>query len=326
MTTPPIPPGDNSPGDNSPSVQPTTEAIYYRASSLGSCTRRLLASRLRYDAQSPPPQLQAAFDQGHALEPAILYKLAKEEGWILDSPQKELELHLGWNDYEQSLIVRGHVDAMGIPPFATKRIPVDAKAFASSTMARFLAEGIEAFPHYSYQQSAYALAAGCDSFCLALYNKGTEQLVVKVYDTLPISYEEIQEKVFQVEALVAGGDPTDAPCSNDWGCPYSYLHDTKQTDSIPDPAIPLLENYLTAKHKVDTYKKVMDVLKGQITELIEYTDDLRTFSSPIATITVKDNPKRLNTQMVKELLTEAGLDVDDYYTPGEGVQLVIKEK
>jgi hypothetical protein len=247
-------------------------------------------------------------------------------GWILGSPQKELTLHVGWNEQEQSLILRGHVDAMGIPPFNTKAIPVDAKAFSSSTMARFLAEGIDRFPHYSYQQSGYALAAGTESFCLALYNKDTDELTIKVYDSLPITYEDIQSKIFQVEALVAGGDPTDAPCSSDWGCPYSYLHDAKAVDSIPDESIPLLENYLTAKKKVDTYKKVMEVLKGQIIPTIPYDDELRTFTSPICTITVKDNPKRMNTQKVKELLTEAGLDIDEFYTPGEGVQMVIKEK
>lgn len=312
---------------DAPAVTVTSDSIIYRASSLGSCFRRLWAARSQLGAQSPPESLQKTFDKGHELEGMILDKLAREFQWVLTDYQKEVSLHVGTNHEGRELYVLGHVDALGTGPGGGHFMPVDAKSFAQSTMDNFLANGIRSFPHYSWQQSAYAVGLGVERFCLPLYNKETGELTVKVYDTLPHSYEDIQDRIFQVEQYMEDRtEMSSIPCTGDWGCPYSYLHDTKPVDIIPDAAFPLINNYLLAKKKIDTYKTVQKVLAIQLQSLLPYTEDLRTFSSPSASVSIVNNPKRMDTQKVKELLTAAGEDLDEYYVPGEGVHIVVKEK
>lgn len=309
---------------DAPAVQVTDDSVIYRASALGSCERRLLAARLGFDPKPPPAKLQAAYDEGHRLEPIILKRLEDDYHWVLEQHQAEMQLHLGTGPDGRELYIVGHVDCLGTPPGGKHWMPVDAKAFAQSTLQDFLAAGLLAFPHYAWQQSCYCEGFHTENFCLPLYNKDTDTMRVKVYDTHPYSYEDIQERVYHIEGLVKFADVINVPCSADWGCPYDYLHDRKPVDTLPDELAQLVRNYLTVKHKLDAYTKARSVLA----ELIQkgLPQDGTTFRGEDATVSLVNNSKRIDTQKVKELLVEAGLDPDDYYTPGEGQHIVVKEK
>lgn len=314
---------------DAPSVLVTDTRITYRASTLGSCLRRLLASRLGMDATPPPESLQKVFDEGHVLEPVILQKLV-ELGWVLEpgSAQKEMNLHLG-NNGTQELYLSGHIDALGTPPGGKHYVPIDAKAFAQSTMDNFLGNGIEAFPHYAWQMSAYCEGFGTNGFAMPLYNKATKELTVREFPSHPYSYEDIQNRIYTIEEYAADHvSVMSLPCPQDWGCPYAYLHEGRSVDAIPDAATPLLDSYLLAKRKRDTYAKAVDALAGSILKVLPYTDDLRSFSRAGITISVQSAGRRMNTQKVKELLVQAGLDVDEYYTESDPskVHIVVKEK
>jgi hypothetical protein len=308
------------------SVICTADRITYRASSFGYCIRRLVAARLGYDAKPPPARLQQAFDEGHELEPIILETLVEDYGWQLEQPQAEMSLHLGTGPDGRELYIDGHVDALGTQPGGSHWMPVDAKAFAQSTMDDFLASGLLAYPHYAWQQSAYCEGFGSDPFCLPLWNKATQQLTVKVYDTHPYTYDDIQERIYDIEERATAPEAlTDIECPGSWGCPYDYLHDARPVDRLPDELASVLSSYLLARRKAATYATAQKVLAGVIQKGLP-EDGTSTFEGEGATVSLVNNGKRINTQKVKELLTEAGLDPDDYYTPGEGKHITVKEK
>jgi hypothetical protein len=313
---------------DAPTVAVSDGKVLYRASALGGCKRRLLAARLGYDPKPPPARLQQAFARGHELEPTILALLETNYGWTLESGsnQASMELHLGSGPDGRELYVVGHVDALGTPPGGTHYMPVDAKAFAQSTMDSFLADGILAFPHYAWQQSAYCEGFGVNKFCLPLYNKDTKQLTVKVYETHPYSYDDIQARVYEIEELAAAHyDITTVQCDASWGCPYDYLHDVKTPDQLPEALTALVNNYLLASRKAAAFAKAKKVLADLIADGLP-DDGGTTFVGETATVSIVNNPKRMDTQKVKELLTEANLPLDDYYIQGEGTHITIKEK
>ncbi len=295
--------------------------VYYRASALGSCLRALWAARTGHTPSSPPKTLQAAFDKGHELEPVIL-KLLEDEGWTLTDPQKEIVFHVGTNGHSQQLYVVGHVDSLGTPPGGRHHIPVDAKSFAQSTLDDFLGNGIESFPHYSWQQSAYAVGLGVDSFCLPLYNKDTGELTIKVYDSLPHSYEDIQSRIFQVEEFTEM--PTE--CDNRWGCPFSYLHDTPEAATLTPQQQKMATTALQIKRRQDILDKARKAILTGLQDDLTYTDTRRTFTGDGVTVSIVKNPKRFDQQKAKEVLTDKGEDINDYYVDGNGESIRVKEK
>jgi hypothetical protein len=313
---------------DAPIVQVTNDRVVYRASAIGNCLRALCAARLSYNPQPPPPALQKAYDEGHKYEPIALAKLQQEHGWRLEgnSEQHEVILNLGITGGRRIDIV-GHVDALGRPPGAPNFMPIDVKSFSQTSVDDFLGNSL--FPHgYDWQQSVYALALGRDNFCLPLYNKDTGELTVKIYDTLPHTYEEIADRIAKIELFCASTPElvSSVECPSSWGCPYSYLHDAKPVAPIPVPALDLIPAYQIAKRKVDAFTEAKKILSDKILSNLPYDDYLRIFTGQGLILSVVNNSRRMNVQKIRELLVEAGLDPDDYYTPGEGVQLRLKEK
>jgi hypothetical protein len=311
---------------DAPIVYTDNNNIYYRASALGSCLRALWAARSNFTPKPPPPALQKVFDEGHFLEPTILALLVSR-GWKIWAPQKEVTLHVGTIASGQQLYVIGHVDALGQRPTDPTFMPVDAKAFSQSTMDSFLGNGIASFPHYAWQQSVYAIALGREQFCLPLFNKETEELTIKVYDSLPYNYEDIQDRVFMVEGLYESTtDPTTIDCPGSWGCPFHYLHDAASVDSLSAEQQQMALTHLALKRKIDTLSTARSTIGSALQSSLNYSDGLRTFNGEGVQVTVVSNPKRFNQQKAKEVLTQKGEDVNDYYIESDGESIRVKEK
>ena len=126
-------------------------------------------------------------------------------------------------------------------------------------------------------------------------------------DELPITYDQIQDRIYQVESLFLSKTPvTDVPCSGDWGCPYAYLHDTKPVDELAESIQARVCTYLKLKRKIDSLTNARKTIGDTILRDIPFSDDVRTFIGGGYTVSVVNNGKRIDTQKVKELLTEAG--------------------
>lgn len=316
---------------DAPIVTVTDTQIIYRASALGMCKRALYAARMRENPMSPPPALQRVFDQGHELEAGILYALAKDEGWVIDpdSEQRTLEISITETGGRE-VVVRGHVDAVGFNPLADDQtpMPIDAKAFSQSTLDKFLTEGINAFPHYAWQMSFYALAMDTESFCMPLWNKDENNLTVKVFHSLPYDQNDIFHRIAEIEVLAAESDriPYDAvDCLGTWGCPFRYLHDEKEVGTLDERLAQQVEKYWALSNEIKTLETRKKDLAKLLIEILNKDDDLRHFKNAIYSVNLVSNPKRLNIKAIKELIVDAGLDINDYYTPGEGLSLRVKK-
>jgi hypothetical protein len=288
--------------------------INYRASALGGCLKRLWASRMQYAPKPPPANMQKVFDEGTELEPIILKKVHDEYDIKLYDHQKEIKFYVG-DSVDKPVFIVGHIDACD-----HNNVPIDAKAFSQSTWDKFYSQGIEAFPYYLWQGWAYAYGMNAPGFRLAIYNKDTEELRIETYYLPDNPLDQFKLRIASVENLL-GFDPPS--CDNSYPCPFYYLHDAIDKAELPLNAQILLTVYnkLTLKLKSlgDSRKEVSDKL------LDELSSRGSSFSHSDYTVSIVDNPKRLDTKAVLKLLEEAEVDSEEFYTPGKGQHIQVRK-
>jgi hypothetical protein len=298
---------------DAPIVAITDTSITYRASAIGSCLRKLWFARNGYTPKpSTPPQTRIAFAQGHLLEAGILQQL-ENQGWKLYNRQAQIKFEVG-RILDRTVYVIGHVDAIGA--YQGEMSVVDAKALADSSDSRLLTEGLEAFPHYVWQQSAYCVGAGVNSFCLAIYNKDTKKFRAVRYMTPPRTKSQICDRIMSVELAT---EPP--PCTNDFPCEFFHLHDAPEKGVLTPNQLELVGKYNDLRTKLDNLRTLQVAVADELLADLPYTDSERSFAGDGYSVTVTNNPKRLDQKKVKELLEKAKLDISTYYTPGEGVHL-----
>lgn len=219
--------------DNRPSVyfDPDIGRWVYRASALGSCDRELVAHRRGMSGSPTPDWLQTRYDEGHDWETRILERFTDDTGLAVRGHQASGTLLIG-----DGLAVRGSIDA------ETDDAVVDAKFLGPDLYRKLIKDGIEAFPHYMWQQAVYAHAMEKKRICLAMGLKeiegeGDERVVVGIAEMhylwvdvadLP-TVGQIKARVLKLEKLAAGDGMPACPVPFQYPCPFDYLHDEVDT-------------------------------------------------------------------------------------------------
>lgn len=227
-------------GDDRPSVyfDPDIERWVYRASALGSCDRELVAHRRGMVGSPTPDWLQVRYDEGHDWEARILTRFSEDTGLALRGYQAQGALLVGRN-----VAVRGSIDA------ETDDAVVDAKFLGPDLYRKLVKGGIEAFPHYRWQQAVYAHAMEKSRVCLAMGLKeiegeGDDRQVVGIAEMhylwvdvadLP-TVGQIKARVMKLEKLAAGDEWPVCPVPFQYPCAFDYLHDeVDNTVEVEDP-------------------------------------------------------------------------------------------
>lgn len=216
-------------GDDRPACyfDPDIERWVYRASALGSCDRELVAHRRGMVGSPTPDWLQVRYDEGHDWEARILTRFSEGTGLALRGYQAQGALLVGKN-----VAVRGSIDA------ETDDAVVDAKFLGPDLYRKLVKGGIEAFPHYRWQQAVYAHAMEKQRVCLAMGLKeiegeGDDRVITGIAEMhylwvdvadLP-TVGQIKARVMKLEKLAAGEGLPDCPVPFQYPCAFDYLHD-----------------------------------------------------------------------------------------------------
>lgn len=318
--------------DNRPAVYLEGNTAIYRASALGHCIRMLWAARDGMEPRPFPAAIQAAMDKGTELEPIILEKLYTDHDFTFayGGQQFQVELDVGtWNGIR--CVVRGKMDERGHqasnPLYGD--LPIDVKAFGQRLVDEYRTKGLNALPHYAWQQSVYGHGSGTTHFLMPIYNKDTEEIEEWSLTPIPVpySFEAIRNRIMTVEEAVADSKMPEE-CPADYGCQYYYLHDEKLVDSLPEGAELMLRARINLDNKISGFSKARDTLneaiRAKLPKDVLYHLDVDGIGQ--YSITVIANPDKFNTAAAKALLTEANVDWQndpDFIIPGEGVQLRI---
>jgi hypothetical protein len=315
--------------DNRPAVYlEDTDKVIYRASSLGHCLRELWAARTGLEARPIPETIQKAMDEGTNLESTILDLLYINHNFTFgyNSHQFQVELNVGtWNG--KTLIVRGKVDEVGGPSDTPLMLPIDVKAFGQSLVDDYRAGGLSAFPRYAWQQSVYMEGYGTNTGYMPIYNKDTQKIEPWSLEPIRQIYtrEQIRDRVLQVEEYAESGTMPEQ-CPGTYGCVYYYLHDQKDTETLPENAVQLVTARIKLSNKIKTLDAARKALDGAISPRLQ--QDI-TYRIDNYDVIVFANPARFNTAAAKRLLSDAEVEWEndpEFWIPGKGTQIRMTPK
>jgi hypothetical protein len=201
-----------------PSVYEDGGLVVYRASAVGGCSRALAAEKLGFNPLPFNESTLTIFREGHRHEDHVIEDLT-EQGWRFSGQQDEVEVKV-----TPSVLIRGHLDAIGIPPNEDDRVVAEVKALGDSTFKLFVRKGIMAFPRYAVQLSIYMHAKAMPgAFVVKSRNSGG--IVIVRFSEPPVEMKEIRAKVARAEAMARAGDLPGCDVESQWNCPFLYLHD-----------------------------------------------------------------------------------------------------
>lgn len=223
--------------DNRPSVYVDYDdggKVIYRASSLGMCVRALVAiAHGGYEealGKDRADLLDRTSIEGEFHEGAVRAKL-EHQGWKIHSTQDVVEIPV-----IKGVVIRGHTDGIVSSSSDEPSLLLEVKSMSNKRFDRWIKTGFEGFLKYAYQISAYMQATpDLDVIYIAKRREdGFENRQIIKAGEPPIAWSVIKKKVLAVEGFRRKGrgfPDCDVPPSEQFWCPFFYLHD-EVVDSV----------------------------------------------------------------------------------------------
>ena len=252
--------------DDRPSVYVEDDLVVYRASSLGHCTRALMAARRHYSPVPYPDWMYDRFEEGNVAEPIIMARFTEDNtDFTLDGSQDEIVLEVADN-----VVVRGHIDGYAIDSNGRTCI-VEAKALGPDWFKKFKKHGFAGLPDaYAWQVSIYMIALNTDSAVLVAGEKidgkiqADSQFHYEWIRTPIFTREQIVERVMSVENNV---DAADWPeCINEFLCQYPYLHDEPEITQLEGDTAEQVNKWAEIWAEASQHESIAKKLKAQVKE------------------------------------------------------------
>lgn len=313
-----------------PIVQATNKAIIYRASALGSCIRSLWAARSGYDPKPVPEQFQQIFATGHKIE-ELTKAILVEHGYSIINNEYELHIDFGPMVELVPVWILGHIDCDSKLLPEQQYVTTEIKGFGKTYLDKYIKTDLTAFPAYRYQIASYLHARTQTRFRFIIYQKthpsaedSFDRLIIRDYEVPPCSRQELESRCLEVEMLVGKHtvNPADVVCSNNYPCPYFYLHTTTEALPLTPQQLALVRVIKGLDAKLAEIEEAKTRFRGQLSHQLSQTMNYRAAGYNVYW---SDKPDRLNQQVAKEILRSAGVEYDEYMVKGEGRQLNIRE-
>lgn len=319
--------------DNRPPVYYEQGRWVYRASSLGSCPKALMAARMGMQPAPPPPKLQAAFDEGHAAESLILEQAADWFEADIHSHQETVEIKV-----DSKTLIRGSIDG------AYHNNVIDAKNLHPATWNRWSKNSLVDLPFattYAVQAYSYVVGREAGAHTWAVRNKETGEIFYytltreALEDLFGLSFARLLLLVKNIETLVRNEDLLMVQCEERFGCPYFYIHN-KETGNIwwedeseityqdKEVIVGIAtaksmadENFRIAKEAKDVQDRLLREYVEKVFPLPSTLDedsniDFTIEQGPVKVQRWKSNRKSTDFEKMKE----DGIDLDKYQSKG----------
>lgn len=255
--------------DNRPDVYVEDDGtVVYRASSLGSCIRALVAiGRDNYQEAMGKERvelLERSAEEGNLHEGAVIRKLI-QEGWEQLTAQGVVEIEI-----IKGVIVRGHTDGTLTKGTRSEAKLLEVKSMSNKRFDRWVRQGFDGFPKYAYQISAYMQAhPGMDVlYVVKRREDGFEQRMTIPHDQPPVAWKVIRKRVLTAEShrrkRASFPDCDLSPQERYW-CPFFYLHDEEDPNEgaveMTDEDLAVLADMIPKRNEL---KRVEDA--GKVAE------------------------------------------------------------
>lgn len=230
------------PGDNRPPRYLDGDKIVYRASSLGSCPRLLVATTQKYTPRPHPEWFQKVLDEGTIMESVIQARWDEATEIPTTNQQMSVELEVCESNGKH-VVVRGHIDGVA----GVGNTLREFKKVRPSGWKDWNTRGVEFLPLYPWQVSAYMHACpGYDMELVGGLLGADEWGELRIDDTHVVRLEEpplplkaIIKRVVMLEGLIdSGWDAREVKCDKSmYPCPYWEIHDEKEDEEYELPML-----------------------------------------------------------------------------------------
>jgi hypothetical protein len=298
----------------------------YRASSIGLPLRCLTAARAGNTPLEPPEYLTRAADAGTAIESVVKARLT-EQGYTINDEQDTVEVSV-FDDGEEIAVIRGHLDASSIAsPHDDIERMLEVKSMSTNVFDKWIRHRFDGFPTYAAQLSVYMHATGLPAL-YAVICRDTDEMELIEYDTPPIAWDVLAQKVRAVEAFNALGIMP--PCTGaTYPCSYNYLCDRSEL-SVDDLA-KSVDSDTAMADAIAEYNRARD-MEAQVAQIkATARDDLIAAMAgrskvDVGLTRVQFITSKKKTLNVRALRGRLGHELDAFYDEKEYTQLRVSEK
>lgn len=260
-------------GDDRADVYVENGRVVYRASSLGGCTKSLIAQRLGYEPLPVSAKLQEIFSAGNECE-EIAIKRMRARGKRVWGEQSEVMLPISEN-----IAVVGHLD--GFIDWYNKPTESDTQVLEikSQSRAEYDKWTIDStsplWQRYKWQFSTYILAARCSMLLVRISRDDAENMdMVEV--TKPFhSLDEIVARVTYIEEMAAKAELPVTCSSRLYPCPMyglglcEEIGDARPVEIEREGKVAvLITNYRNAMATIDDNKRIATEAKQELREVV----------------------------------------------------------
>lgn len=257
--------------------------VVYRASSLGGCTKSLVAGRLGYSPipiggveiktkkDKPKRVFQDAFDEGRRLEDVAIRRAELE---VID---REREVAI---EVMPGVWVVGHID--GITPY-NRQLPIlELKSMGDNYYRQVEASDWDTpglMQKYKWQLSSYMLALNRPALVICINSDPSFSDIDRPYFKLQVgqpfySLDDIRARVMDAEGWARAGELPPTCDRPQFPCPFWYLHEDEEVVGVDDGTVrDLALSYKqaqleskVAKEKEGEFRKALEGLreKGEV--------------------------------------------------------------
>lgn len=278
--------------DHRPDVYLEGDTVVIRASSLGRCTKSLVAQGLGMDREPPPAKIVNAMEESADLEPEVLAwarRMVGPKTKYRTVPPREGEAggvrgavrpHQGQWELNWQIgggcVVRGHMDELvsiytQVSGGYLGKAFIEGKAFGDSYWSKWKKHQWEGFSDYAWQFSIYGHGLQLPGWMVVTHKQDGkiqegEMLWVPVED-MPISRGTIIARALKIARAVREEKMPETCDRNDWPCPTWYLHDETQEELEEiedDEVVGLVAEYRELKAQAGEVGSRMDEIKAEI--------------------------------------------------------------
>lgn len=308
-----------------PDVYYEGDKVIYRASSLGSCIRGLVAARLGIrPANVIKLQHQQYFDEGHLHEGAVIEKLVKQGMNIDDGSgqpdgQHTIELNIRDNIY-----IRGHVDGIGngyiesLDTTLSDLHVIEVKSMSKDVYDKWIRAGFNEFYRYAIQLSIYMSALQMGGVFVAK-NRNSGAMDVTVLSHPPLPLAEISERINKVEDWVELDsfpfcDFTSFPCK--WFHIHDETNENEDWFEVDEAKDPVLDALCTEYEKADLLERQgkarKQIAREKLENLVGSGGRWKKLGWDVKV--ANQSSRRMNQSAAKEILDAQGVDPDSYHS------------
>ena len=274
------------------------------SSDLGRCIKASVAELLDYEPMAPSESMQLLYNSGHDHEATCL-TMMEADGWTLTGKQSEHVIG-------GPVAVIVHPDAIGEHPDLPGSRVIEVKkpiTWAKFEQAVRTQTFTDPYMHrIAWQVSCQMHATGLEAYVTCWSEEdGVRGFGIEVP---PFTMQDIEDRVASIALYVDANQLPNVCTSNDYPCPFLYLHEAPEYED--DPVLDqMVAEYEVHGDTMRAAKAAQDAVKQRIKAHVAGREKVETAGS-VVSVYEQASPKKYDMDAIEEVMQANHQSIGDY--------------